>query len=493
MGAIFISYRRDDTDGHAGRLEGDLQRAFGKPAVFMDVSQIGVGKDFRKVIDEKLGACAVLIAMIGPKWLHIEDDSGRRRLDKPDDFVRIETARALARENIVVIPVRVKGAKMPAAGDLPDDLKDLPYRHGVELRHERWESDVQDLIRELREHVPLLPASAPPLAAASQPGAEAAYLAKFKLVMQDGAVSLLERKTLTELRDRLGLSAAQAEAIEESFERQLQQYRQDLAETLAQAYPLSAATQAELAQRREDLGLAADDVQAMEKELIGAAEARHRERVQAAQRAKAIEIEKEQARERARAQERAQELAKERAKEQASKQTEEDAKRAARERAERKASEAATQPAASAAPSGAVPKATVLPAAPSPAPAAPTAKPTPASAAPTVVPMQSFASAPAAASRTSAADKIIAKANDPALAAGIENWGDRLFAAVAGGGVSFLAALFAAMFGGSVTGSVVGGAIIFGAIVGAVSASYRWVAGFGALVFVVLLLSQWLP
>jgi hypothetical protein len=88
-------------------------------------------------------------AMIGPNWLDAQRESGGRRLDDPNDFVRIETATAL-RRGIPVIPVLVRSARMPQADRLPTDLADLAYRNAVELTHARWKSDVQVLIGALR-------------------------------------------------------------------------------------------------------------------------------------------------------------------------------------------------------------------------------------------------------------------------------------------------------------------------------------------------------
>ena len=152
MRAIFISYRRDDTEGQAGRLFTDLASEFGEDAVFMDVAGIEPGRDFRRIIDEHVASCGVLLAIIGKNWINAQDDSGRRRLDDPMDFVRLETASALKRD-IPVIPVLVHGASMPRAEQLPPDLADLAFRNGVELTHARWESDVQVLIKALRPHV----------------------------------------------------------------------------------------------------------------------------------------------------------------------------------------------------------------------------------------------------------------------------------------------------------------------------------------------------
>jgi TIR domain len=147
--AIFISYRRHDSEGEAGRLFDDLVEQFDEKSVFMDVAAVTVGRDFRKAIDESVASCGVLLAVIGPGWLDANNEKGERRLDDPADFVRLETASALGRD-IPVIPVLVHGAKMPRADQLPDDLKNLAYRNCAELTHVRWKSDIKILVRALR-------------------------------------------------------------------------------------------------------------------------------------------------------------------------------------------------------------------------------------------------------------------------------------------------------------------------------------------------------
>ncbi|HVW78095.1 MAG TPA: toll/interleukin-1 receptor domain-containing protein [Alloacidobacterium sp.] len=150
--AIFISYRRDDSEGEAGRLFDDLSRAFGNDAVFMDVSGIEPGSDFRKAIDDGVASCGVLLAIIGPMWATITGSDGKRRLDNENDYVRLEIASALKR-NIAVIPVLVHGAHMPHADQLPDDLQNLAYRNSVEITLARWNSDMQLLIQALAQYV----------------------------------------------------------------------------------------------------------------------------------------------------------------------------------------------------------------------------------------------------------------------------------------------------------------------------------------------------
>jgi len=94
MRAIFVSYRRDDSQGEAGRLFDDLVAVFGENSVFMDVAAIEVGRDFRKAIDDSVATCGVLLSIIGKGWIDAKNESGRRRLDDPADFVRLETASA---------------------------------------------------------------------------------------------------------------------------------------------------------------------------------------------------------------------------------------------------------------------------------------------------------------------------------------------------------------------------------------------------------------
>lgn len=160
--AIFISYRRDDSEGEAGRLFDDLTRAFGGEAVFMDVAGIKPGVDFRRAIEQNVASCGVLLAIIGSAWISVTNVEGTRRLDDPNDFVTLEIASAMRRE-VPVIPVLVHDAKMPAVGLLPESLKDLAYRNSVELTHARWNSDVALLIEALKAYVTPQSASGPPI------------------------------------------------------------------------------------------------------------------------------------------------------------------------------------------------------------------------------------------------------------------------------------------------------------------------------------------
>ena len=149
---VFISYRRDDTEGEAGRLFDDLTREFGSNSVFMDVAGIRPGVDFVKAIEENVADCGVLLAIIGPTWATIANAGGQRRLEDPNDFVVLEIASALKRD-VPVIPVLVHGAKMPSQDQLPESLKSFSHRNSVELSHARWPSDVQLLIEALNSYV----------------------------------------------------------------------------------------------------------------------------------------------------------------------------------------------------------------------------------------------------------------------------------------------------------------------------------------------------
>jgi TIR domain len=120
----------------AGRL--------GHDAVFFDVDAIPPGRDFLDVLSERVGKCDALIAVIGRRWVSSVDDVNRRRLDDPNDFVRIEIEAALSGD-VPVIPVLVDGAALPHAADLPDSLKKLVRRKAIEISHNRFESDSERL------------------------------------------------------------------------------------------------------------------------------------------------------------------------------------------------------------------------------------------------------------------------------------------------------------------------------------------------------------
>jgi tetratricopeptide (TPR) repeat protein len=159
---IFISYRRDDSSGHVLALLPALRKQFGN-RIFKDTDNVPPGEDFIKFIKRELQSCSVLLAIIGKDWLTAQDPRLKtRRLDNPDDFLRVELATALRSERIRVIPVLIERATMPAAMDLPADIAGLAQRNALELSDVRWESDVQLLIQAIqRACAAAAPAEAP--------------------------------------------------------------------------------------------------------------------------------------------------------------------------------------------------------------------------------------------------------------------------------------------------------------------------------------------
>jgi hypothetical protein len=153
MSGVFISYRRDDSGGYAGRLFDVLVARFGHDQTFMDLDDIHGGDNFAAVIDEKVGQCSVLLALIGERWLTLKGQDGVRRLDAPGDFVRLEISKALER-GVRVIPVLVGGAAMPGEADLPEALRPLAVHQAIDLRDAHFHADANQLIDLLQSSVP---------------------------------------------------------------------------------------------------------------------------------------------------------------------------------------------------------------------------------------------------------------------------------------------------------------------------------------------------
>jgi hypothetical protein len=149
-GTVFINYRRGDDPGTTGRIYDRLEAEFTAGQLFMDVEgHIKGGDDFVDVLKAQVARCDVFLAIIGPRWLTIPDEQGRRRLDNPDDWVRVEIASALAMKKRV-IPVLVGGADIPRAEDLPEDLKPLARRQVIRITLERFKADVQGLVSQIK-------------------------------------------------------------------------------------------------------------------------------------------------------------------------------------------------------------------------------------------------------------------------------------------------------------------------------------------------------
>ena len=153
MSGVFISYRREDSSGYAGRLFDILSTRFGRENTYMDLDSIMGGDNFETVIEEKISQCDVLLAVIGERWLTSTGENGSRRLDMTGDFVRLEIAKALER-GVRVIPVLVGGATMPHQDDLPNDLRPLSFHQAMDLRDAHFHADAEQLMDELNNTVP---------------------------------------------------------------------------------------------------------------------------------------------------------------------------------------------------------------------------------------------------------------------------------------------------------------------------------------------------
>jgi roadblock/LC7 domain-containing protein len=186
--------RKQESSGLAGRLYERLAARLGDDQVFMDVDTIAPGLDFAEVIAEAVSTCEVLLAVIGPRWLTAADKEGRRRLDDPDDIVRLEIAAALDR-GIRVVPILVEGAVMPDRQHLPEDLIKLARRNALSLRHESFRADadrllaaIEPILRPPAASVPAAPTSARAVSTAVEPSAVDAEPSTVQVLQHDGEV-----------------------------------------------------------------------------------------------------------------------------------------------------------------------------------------------------------------------------------------------------------------------------------------------------------------
>jgi len=171
MPTTFISYRRDDAAGYAGRLHEALENRLGRDQVFRDVDTLEPGQDFIEAIESRLAECRVFLAMIGREWLDARDSEGRRRLDQPNDYVRLEIVNALSRREVRVIPVLIEGASMPAVESLPEAVRPLARKQAVHLRDDAWDHDVDRLASAIADvsSKPVIRSASPPAAFALPP------------------------------------------------------------------------------------------------------------------------------------------------------------------------------------------------------------------------------------------------------------------------------------------------------------------------------------
>lgn len=144
MSTVFISYRRSGAIVHARALFERLSREFGSSEVFIDLEGIGVGVDFVELIDQQLLGCKIMLALIDPEWSVATDRHGQRRLDKSNDFVRIEIGTAL-RRGVQVVPILIEGAEMPEIDTLPADLKLVTRRNALALDFRHFDTEVNRL------------------------------------------------------------------------------------------------------------------------------------------------------------------------------------------------------------------------------------------------------------------------------------------------------------------------------------------------------------
>lgn len=149
---VYVSYRRSDVAPHAGRLYDHLADHFGYDSVTMDIDTIQAGVDFRSVIESAVASSSVMIAVIGRLWATDVDERGDRKLDKPEDSVRVELAAAFERE-LPVIPVLVSGARMPSVDELPREISRLAHLQALELSDMRWREGVNRLVETLERLV----------------------------------------------------------------------------------------------------------------------------------------------------------------------------------------------------------------------------------------------------------------------------------------------------------------------------------------------------
>lgn len=145
---IFISYRREDTAANALGIGQYLEHQFGHKNVFIDVD-MRAGAKFPDVLQQRLAECKVVLVLIGPGWLNAHDEQGRRRLDNPDDWVRLEIAHALKR-SVTVIPVRINGAALPTRDELPDDIRGLLDHQATSVTTTGFRNEMAGLARDIR-------------------------------------------------------------------------------------------------------------------------------------------------------------------------------------------------------------------------------------------------------------------------------------------------------------------------------------------------------
>jgi hypothetical protein len=141
VSVVFISYRRKDSGGHAGRLHEELSRRYGPDAVFIDIASLQGGDPYKQSIHDAVGACDVALVLIGESWTAPLGD-GDARIERKDDMVRREVAAALEQDGVAVVPILVEEARLPPLSELPEDLAPLRGLQVCRLRNNDWKADV---------------------------------------------------------------------------------------------------------------------------------------------------------------------------------------------------------------------------------------------------------------------------------------------------------------------------------------------------------------
>lgn len=220
MSKILISYRREDSADVTGRIFDRLVQQFGREAVFKDVDSIPLGINFRKHLDEQVARCDVFLAVIGLDWKGTQDGADKSRLEDPRDFVRIEVESALKRQ-IPVIPVLVRGAKIPDPEQLPSSMRELSDRNGIVVRPDPdFHHDMDRLISHLREQVVIAVAEVPPMES------EEKLLSELRMLM-------LSFRTVRELKQ--GLHVLESHLIKNPYSVEARMLQHDMQAAIEKA------------------------------------------------------------------------------------------------------------------------------------------------------------------------------------------------------------------------------------------------------------------
>jgi hypothetical protein len=163
---IFLSYRRSDCQAQANGLYDGLRNRLPDARVFMDIDSIPAGVDFEEHIQREISVCDLVLVMIGDNWLDARPGSDVRRIDEPEDFVRLEIESALSSAQVRTLPVLVERAQMPRSAELPESIARLARINAIELSDMRWRADLDRLVDAVEalglEKGKIAPSVAPP-------------------------------------------------------------------------------------------------------------------------------------------------------------------------------------------------------------------------------------------------------------------------------------------------------------------------------------------